>query len=99
MHIFQPGGYTVRTQTSALGVYAGIMPTGPAEIYFEKYLYASRNLSIWVSDNIQVGGWQPWCLGTESTAEVFTFSLECVAHSAIILSNCRRKEEPKEFGI
>lgn len=55
VHIFQPGGYFVRTQTSALGMYAALMPTGPTEIYFTKELRTTRNLSIEVRDNIQVG--------------------------------------------
>ena len=67
VHIFQPGGYFVRTETSALGMYAALMPTGPTEIYFTKELRTTRNLSIEVRDNIQVGAWDlhgPICLGT-----------------------------------
>jgi len=85
VHIFQPGGYTVRTQTSALGVYAGIMPTGPAEIYFEKYLYASRNLSIWVSDNIQVGGSADIYLQALAVVTIWRFEVDWSSSSPVDL--------------
>ena len=55
MYVFQPGGYSVHTQTTALGVYAAVMPTAPADIYFAKTLHATRSLSVDVTDNIQVG--------------------------------------------
>lgn len=56
LYIFQPGGYFVRTNTSAAGMYAALMPTGPADIYFTKALHTTRSSSIVVNDNIQVGG-------------------------------------------
>lgn len=51
VYIFQPGGYFVRTTTSALGMYTALMPTGPADIYFTKALRNTRNLSIVVTGN------------------------------------------------
>ena len=55
MYVFQPGGYSVHTKTTELGIYAAIMPTAPADIYFAKTLHATRSLSVDVQDNIQVG--------------------------------------------
>ena len=40
----------MRTLTSALGVYAALMPTGPADIYFTKALRTTRSLSIEVGE-------------------------------------------------
>ena len=55
VYVFQPGGYSVHTKTTELGIYAAIMPTAPADIYFAKTLHATRSLSVDVQDDIQVG--------------------------------------------
>eukprot|EP00435_Cladocopium_sp_Y103_P023595 s669_g5.t1 len=81
LYIFQPGGYFVRETTSAAGMFAAIMPTGPADIYFTKALYATRNLSIVVNDNIQVGGSADIYLQALAVVTIWRFEVDWISNT------------------
>lgn len=81
LYIFQPGGYFVRATTSAAGMFAAIMPTGPADIYFTKALYATRNLSIVVNDNIQVGGSADIYLQALAVVTIWRFEVDWISNT------------------
>ncbi|CAE7277177.1 unnamed protein product [Symbiodinium pilosum] len=76
VHIFQPGGYSVHTKTTELGVYAAIMPTAPINIYFAKTLHATRSLSVDVKDNIQVGGLADIYLQALAVVTIWRFEVD-----------------------
>ncbi|CAK9041556.1 Dihydropyridine-sensitive L-type skeletal muscle calcium channel subunit alpha-1 [Durusdinium trenchii] len=85
VYIFQPGGYFVRTTTSALGMYTALMPTGPADIYFTKALRNTRNLSIVVNDNIQVGGAADIYLPALNVVTIWRFEVDWISTAPVDL--------------
>ncbi|CAK9083219.1 unnamed protein product [Durusdinium trenchii] len=89
VYIFQPGGYFVRTTTSALGMYTALMPTGPADIYFTKALRNTRNLSIVVTgnvnDNIQVGGAADIYLPALNVVTIWRFEVDWISTAPVDL--------------
>jgi len=76
VYVFQPGGYSVHTKTTELGIYAAIMPTAPADIYFAKTLHATRSLSVDVQDNIQVGGLADIYLQALAVVTIWRFEVD-----------------------
>eukprot|EP00913_Durusdinium_trenchii_P027307 g25618.t1 len=106
VYIFQPGGYFVRTTTSALGMYTALMPTGPADIYFTKALRNTRNLSIVVNDNIQVGGAADIYLPALNVVTIWRFEVDWISTAPVDLDahafdawNCHSEGGPSPRSV